>query len=231
MRLVAACLCVFLAMPAALAENKVASTATVAAEVGSLWRAYNEAGAKKDRIALERLFAEGWVWVQANGRVVDRETHLRNILRDDWRAAPMPSLERLDEYGNIALLRGALERGIYSTTVLAKIEGRWCFLHAQSTRLPAERKAIAVDPGTLDRFTGRYEFAPGAVAVVTKEGDALLWKGGGRPVVKLLPLSERHFFAEGTDSEMIFRVGDEGRVTGVMLRLGTVQESEAKKTQ
>lgn len=78
---------------------------------------------------------------------------------------------------------------------------------------------------------GKYELAPGRFATVTREGNSLMWQGGRRPKVRLLPLSETRFFAEGTDLEMIFRRGEKGQPVGVTLRQGVCQESELKRVE
>lgn len=134
----------------------------------------------------------------------------------------------------MAVLRLTENRGqgdFFATTVYAKIDGRWQFVHGQGTLRPPERKAVELDPKALDAFVGSYEFGPGAVATVTKEGNALMWKGGRRPKVTLMPLSDTHFFVEESGVEMTFRKGDKGQVTGVTLRIGTCQDSEAKRLE
>jgi hypothetical protein len=143
---------------------------------------------------------------------------------------PTPSFDQLTVYGDMAILRGReIKAGLFATTVFAKRDGRWQFVHAQGTLVPPERKAIALDPKALDAFVGSYEFGPNAVAIATKEGDALMWKGGRRPKVRLMPLSDTRFFVEETGVEMTFHKGDNGPVTGVTLRIGSCQDSEAKR--
>jgi hypothetical protein len=194
---------------------------------------YNEAASKRDRAALERLFAEGYVWVQGNGSVTTKTKHIENILGNTSQfSMPTPSLEQLTVYGDMAILRATeIRSGLFATTVFAKRDGRWQFVHAQGTLLPPERKAVELDPKALDAFVGSYEFGPGAVATVTKEGNALMWKGGRRPKVRLLPLSDTRFFVEESGVEMTFRKGDKGQVTGVALRVGSCQDSEAKRVE
>ena len=134
----------------------------------------------------------------------------------------------------MAILRLTGNRGagdFFATTVYARRDGRWQFVHGQGTFRPPERKAVALDPKALDAFVGSYEFGPGAVATLTKEGDALMWKGGRRPKVRLMPLSDARFFVEESGVEMTFHKGDKGQVTGVTLRLGTCQDSEAKRVE
>ena len=72
----------------------------------------------------------------------------------------VPSFDQLTIYGDLAILRATEgRRGLFATTVFAKRDGRWQFVHAQGTLLPGERKPIALDPKALDAFVGNYEFA------------------------------------------------------------------------
>jgi hypothetical protein len=77
-----------------------------------------------------------------------------------------------------------------------KKDGRWQLLQAQGTRLAAERNPITVEPKLLDSLVGKYEFGPNAIATVTREGNAIRWRGGNRMPVTLVPLSETQFFAK-----------------------------------
>ena len=56
-------------------------------------------------------------------------------------------------------------------------------------------------------------------------------KIGNRMPVTLLPLSETQFFAKETETEMMFVKNENGQVTGVVLRLGSCQDSKAKKIE
>jgi hypothetical protein len=226
---------VFLASASALNQARAAeeSDAQVKEDLRKLHADYSEAASKRDRAALERIFADGYVWVHGNGSVTTKAKHIEDTLANTSEfSMPTPSFDQLTVYGDMAILRGReIKAGLFATTVFAKRDGRWQFVHAQGTLVPPERKPVALDPKALDAFVGNYEFGPGAVAVATKEGDALMWKGGRRPKVRLMPLSDTRFFVEETGVEMTFHKGDNGRVTGVSLRIGTCQDSEAKKAE
>ena len=112
-----------------------------------------------------------------------------------------------------------------------KKNGQWQIFQVQGTRLAPQRNAVKIDPKLLDSFLGRYEFGPGAVATVTKEGDVLKWRGGNRLPVEPVPLSDTRFFGKENDSEMTFTKNDKGQVTDVVLKLGVCQESKAKKIE
>ena len=192
---------------------------------------YQAAASNRDRAA-RVLIADGYGRVQGNGSITTKAKHIENIrvnfpvLDAD---AVFRSTDRLRGYGDTRATE--IKSGLFATTVFARIDGRWQFAHTQGTLLPPERKAVQLDPKALDAFAGSYEFGPGTVATATKEGDALMWKGGRRPKVRLTPLSETRFFVEESGVEMTFRKGDNGQVTGVTLRIGSCQDSEAKKVE
>ena len=131
----------------------------VVEELRKLHADYQEAGSKRDRAALERLFANGYVWVQGNGRVVGKAKHIDNILGNTSPfAGPAPSFDQLAVYGDTAILRVTERDGLFATTVFAGRDGRWQFVHAQGTFLPPARQPVELDPKTLDAFVGNYEF-------------------------------------------------------------------------
>jgi hypothetical protein len=133
-------------------------------------------------------------------------------------------------YGDVAVFRDTA-RNVAGTNIYVKKNGQWQIFQVQGTRLAPQRKGVKIDPQLLDSFLGRYEFGPGAVAIVTREGDVLRWRGGNRLPVELVPLSDTQFFAKETDSEMTFTKNDKGQVTDVVLKLGVCQESRAKKIE
>jgi len=42
---------------------------------------------------------------------------------------------------------------------------------------------------------------------------------------------DKHFFAKETETEIMFVKSEKGQVTGVVLRLGSCQDSKAKKIE
>jgi len=46
-----------------------------------------------------------------------------------------------------------------------------------------------------------------------------------------VPHSDTRFFVEESGVEMTFRKGDKGQISGVALRVGTCQDSEAKRVE
>ena len=81
-----------------------------------------------------------------------------------------------------------------------------------------QRTEVAIDASLLDLYAGRYEPGPGAVFVITREGDALMLQLPGLPKLRLRPESPRAFFvAENTRVTVIFEVDSAGRAVRLML--------------
>lgn len=202
-------------------------------EIQKLFSDLNEAITKRDRARLEQLYADEFQFIRPSGAVITKSAQINGIMANDPLSStpvPAPATDSLMLYGDVAVARHTI-RGTAISSVFVKKGGQWQLLQAQGTRLAPERNPIKLDPKLLDAFIGRYEFGPNAVATVTREGDALRWRGGNRMPVTLVPLSETHFYAKETETEMMFVKNDSGPVTGVVLRLGSCQDSKAKKIQ
>jgi hypothetical protein len=202
-------------------------------ELRKLFVDLNEALAKRDRAALERIYADDFQFVHTTGGVIDKTTQINNALANDRTSTgplAIPTFDGLLLFGDVAIFR-TLERGVAGTNIYSRKEGRWQIVQVQGTRLPPDRKPITLDPKVLDAYLGKYEFAPGAYATVTKDGDALSWKPGNRAKSTLIPLTDSKFYSKENDAEMTFSKDEKGQVTGVVLRLGVCQESKAKKIE
>ena len=202
-------------------------------EIQKLFTDLNDAITKKDRARLEQLYADEFQFIRPSGAVINKATQIGGIMANDPLSAtpvPAPASDSLMVYGDVALARHTV-RGSAISSIFVKKDGRWQLLHAQATRLAPERKPVTIDPKLLDSFIGKYQFGPNAIATVTREGDALRWRGGNRMPVTLVPLSETHFFAKETETEMMFVKNERGQITDVMLRVGSCQDSKAKKIE
>lgn len=177
---------VLLVSPAAFGQTAgEPNSSKIKEELRKLFSDLNEAISKRDRAALERTYADEFQFVHTTGGVVDKTNQINNILANDTPATvPTPTFEGVLVYGDLAILR-TIERGVAGTNIYSKKGGRWQIVQVQGTRLPPERKPITIDPKALDPYLGKYEFAPGAYATVTKEGDVLMetWRQGEIDVV------------------------------------------------
>ena len=202
-------------------------------EIQKLFSDLNEAITKKDRARLEQLYADEFQFIRPSGAVINKASQIGGIMANDPISAtpvPVPAADNLMVYGDVAVSRHTL-RGTAVSSIFVKKNGQWQLLQAQATRLAPERKPVSIDPKLLDSFVGRYQFGPNAIATVTREGDALRWRGGNRMPVTLVPLSETHFFSKETETEMMFVKNEKGQVTDVVLRVGACQDTKAKKLE
>jgi len=202
-------------------------------EIQKLFSDLNDAITKRDRPRLEQLYADEFQFIRPSGGVINKVTQISGIMSSDPISSmpvPAPAIENLMVYGDVVVARHTV-RGTAVSSIFVKKDGRWQLLQAQGTRLAPERKPISLDPKLLDSFVGKYEFGPNAIATLTRDGDTLRWRGGNRMPVTLVPLSETQFFAKETETEMMFVKNENGQVTGVVLRLGSCQDSKAKKIE
>lgn len=202
-------------------------------EIQKLFSDLNEAITKRDRPRLEQLYADEFQFIRPSGGVINKVTQISGIMSSDPISStpiPAPAIESLMVYGDVVVSRHTV-RSTAISSIFVKKAGHWQLLQAQGTRLAPERKPTSLDPKLLDAFVGKYEFGPNAIATVTREGDAIRWRGGNRMPVTLIPLSETQFFAKETETEMMFVKNENGQVTGVVLRLGSCQDSKAKKIE
>ena len=202
-------------------------------EIQKLFSDLNDAITKRDRPRLEQLYADEFQFIRPSGGVINKVTQISGIMSSDPISSmpiPAPAIENLMVYGDVVVARHTV-RGTAVSSIFVKKDGRWQLLQAQGTRLAPERKPISLDPKLLDAFVGKYEFGPNAIATVTREGDAIRWRGGNRMPVTLVPLSQTQFFAKETETEMMFVKNENGQVTSVVLRLGSCQDSKAKKIE
>lgn len=200
-------------------------------EIRQLFVQLREAAAKHDRAAIERLFADDYVFLHPNG---DMETRTRRV--DDFMSngAPDPATVALDEahltiHGDVAIMRAA-SPSQFNATIFARENGQWRFIHSQGTRLPTEPAAIAMDPAALDAFVGRYEFGPGVAGSVSKESGALWWQTGTNKT-RLSPVGANVFVGEHGATQLTFGKDNKGEIGGVLLRLGACTDVMGRRIQ
>jgi CubicO group peptidase (beta-lactamase class C family) len=83
-------------------------------------------------------------------------------------------------------------------------------LHLLGAPMPVDRHVprphveVAIDRSLLDRYVGRYRFAPDDVMVVTREGEGLVAEMSSGDRVRLWPEGERDFFVKEADAQVTF---------------------------
>jgi CubicO group peptidase (beta-lactamase class C family) len=82
---------------------------------------------------------------------------------------------------------------------------------------PKQRTEIAIDPKTLEGYTGRYELAPNFMVTVTREGNRLFAQATGQPRFEIFAERAREFFFKAVDAQVTFQTDDSGHATGLVL--------------
>ena len=95
---------------------------------------------------------------------------------------------------------------------------------------PAEEKVVNIDPGVYATYAGRYEFGPGVVLTVTREGDRLFAEATGKVDVysfrlkrkeELFPTSDTDFFSRNPRRDRLrFAKDGKNNVTSLTLNPG-----------
>jgi hypothetical protein len=154
------------------------------------------------------------------------------------RALPMPSLDNLMVYGDVAVLKTLIAtgagtvnaNGIAGIYVYVKKEGRWQIAHAQGTPMQRERQTIMPEASVLKNYLGKYERNPGEFIIVEPEGNYLLLNVAGRgiPKRKLAATTDTNFF-DKLGSEYNFSKDGNSFILSIRLQGG--QESKWKKIE
>jgi hypothetical protein len=172
----------------------------------------NEAVAKRDRAALERIFAEDFVFIHSLGYIVDRENQIDDMLSLE---RPVPLLV----YGDIAIHRniGGIPGAAGNPTgagtwVYVRTGERWRAVQAQTTELQPARTYVSVPDDVLDTYVGKYDRGGGMFDVVTREGSKLILQWPGFRKFELMPTSHSRFF-DRTGGEWTFHKDASGRVS------------------
>lgn len=87
---------------------------------------------------------------------------------------------------------------------------------------------VAVDPKVFDAYVGEYEFAPGFVLRVFREGEKFMTQATGQPVFEIFAESETTFYPRAFEAKLTFIKDANGKVTGARLSQGG-REMQAKK--
>jgi CubicO group peptidase (beta-lactamase class C family) len=79
-----------------------------------------------------------------------------------------------------------------------------------------ERKEVAVDAKTLERYVGRYEFPSGQLASISRVDGRLHLQGVGDARIIFYPETDQDFFAKLIDAQMSFTKNAQGAITGMI---------------
>lgn len=201
-----------------------------AAEAGirEFYRELNEARQKKDRAALERLYADEFLWIHSSGLVANKASQIEEVLASDGsRPLPVPPQDELLVYGDVVIVRAPRKESAGTTTYVRR-GGRFQLVQLQGTPLPPERKSVAVDPAILESYVGTYQQPNGVTVTVTREGESLTIQAAGRGKRALTAVSDTRFF-DPLNAEWNFSKDAKGQVSYVR-RMPNGQEASGTKS-
>jgi hypothetical protein len=194
------------------------STENVKSELRLLMSELNQALATKDRAALERIYADDFLFVHALGTAIDKKGQIEAALSSRGGSGlPVPAFEDLLVFGDVAIYRRP-EPERFATTIYVKRAGRWQMFQSQGTPLPVTRSNAPVPADVLRGYAGRYEQDNGLFVTIAVEGNALTLQVDGRQKFTLTTDSETKFSLPAGGGQFTFKKNDAGTMTYELIR-------------
>ncbi len=78
-------------------------------------------------------------------------------------------------------------------------------------------QAVEIDRAIFDLYAGEYEFVPGIVLTVHRQGDRFFVRLTGQQDLEVFPKSKTEFFCTAVDAQLTFATSADGKATAVTL--------------
>jgi len=85
-------------------------------------------------------------------------------------------------------------------------------------RPPSVHTEIKLEPEILDLYVGKYQFVPNYFMTITRQGNRLSAQLTGQGPAEIFPENKTDFFYGAVDAQILFKVEEQGRVKGLVLR-------------
>ena len=212
--------------PPSSASAEEARQVRVRSGLQAMMQQLNGAIERRDRAALERIYAPEFRYIHSSGFSEDREAQIRGILDRTAEFRGLPPLEfgpdvLLVASDDLALVRRLwrtpMGQEVWTSAVYARRNGAWQIVQMQGTEMNAARVAVAVPPERLQQLVGAYRQSNGNSATFSLEGAQLFVQFPNRPRWPLTSTAEDHFF-DRSDNEYTFFRDAAGRVTHYVIR-------------
>jgi len=231
--LLLAVLCLHAAAQSA-APQLDAKAAKAEKEIGELHAKIRTAAVAHDRPALERYYADGYIFVHSTGEIDPKADWItKSLTITDQPIVPPqdPVFFELLKDAAVRTAKANLPNGsaIWWTRVYVKTKGQWQILREHGSAVPAPRKEVAVSADALDHLTGSYEFENGTVITVDRKGDSLFAHNPTRPEVQLISESDTTFHVPGGGAVYTFFKDQNGQITHFILKRANGQELRANR--
>lgn len=211
----------------AMAQDSRDAQADALSEIGRVIRERLDAAGRADATAWARFVADDCFCATSTKAAIQREMATRPSSLKNW-------------YGDIL----ALEVRVYADTAVARYrvteyselgsqkisvmqwrietymrrDSVWLLVSGVESVIAHDPVVAKIEPKVYDAYVGQYEYAPGVVDTVTREGDHLMVQTTGQAKEEVFPENETAYFAKGQDWRLIFVKDKQRRVTSVRFR-------------
>ena len=194
-----------------------------------------DAVGRGDKLTLEKLLADGFVFVHSTGVLEHRSEYIERVAAGA-QAGKQGSNEFLADdlriYGGDTVVwvtrsrrraaGGSQDLNFRGTDVLVKYAGRWQWVSVHSTRLPTRPQAVALDAAAYAAIVGDYEIGPNRVVRIRGDARQLRVEAAGARPAELIAASATEFvwFDEDSnvDARLVVVKDSSGMVSAVVLR-------------
>jgi len=191
-------------LPAGVRAGQGPAPESVKAQLQALMTALNTALTARDRAALERIYADDFLFIHALGVPVNKTQQIAAAMAaPPGGSLPIPGFDGLLVYGDVAILRTP-DRTRFGTSIYVRRDGRWQVLQIQGTPMPAAPSAVTIDPGILKNYAGRYQQDNGLFVTLAFENGGLSLQVDGRQKLPLTADSASHFTLPAGAGEITF---------------------------
>ena len=191
---------------------------TVKTELRALMEDLGKALIAKDRPALERIYADEFLFVHALGTVIDKKGQIEMALAARGGSPPAPTFDNnLLVFGDVAIYRRPQPES-FGTTIYVKRAGRWQLFQMQGTPLPSTRTNAAVAAEVLRSYAGRYAQDNGLFVLIAVEGEGLTLQVEGRQKFTLTSDAENKFSLPAGGGQVTFAKNAAGVMTYELIR-------------
>ena len=217
----------FLATSGVVAETPRDTQADAEKEVRRVIQERLEAYGRADAIAWGRFVADDCFCGTSTKAAVQREIEARLPNQKNWYGDITNFQVHL--YGDVAVTRYQITEYIelsgqrmtvpqWRTETYARRSDGWKLIAGIENAISQDPIVAKIDPKLYDAYVGQYEYAPGVVDTVTREGNRFMVQATGQAKEEVFPENETTYFGKGQDWRMIFVKDKRGRVTSVRFR-------------
>ncbi|MCP4216356.1 MAG: hypothetical protein GY765_17030 [bacterium] len=174
----------------------------------------------------------------SRGRMFDfRYTDIKSYSRADWikrmkTIPPMPGVEHrikvlsVTGYAASALVEVLKDKKLFIVEHMSlyKLKGGWkiigSLIYSPAYKIPRPRRAIHIDPASLDAFCGKYVLGPRFYFNVKKKKNHLLVETSRQDPLEVFPETPVTFFSRQLGVTFTFLKDASGKVTQLIGRFG-----------